>query len=61
MASEPLQKHTLNLREGDVDYLAQVYDPKGVPVSSVIRRLVANHVESLRKHEGPLKLDLGEI
>ena len=61
MASTPLQKHTLNLREGDVDYLAQVYAPKDIAVSLVIRRIVSQHVDGLKRKEGPANLDLGDI
>jgi len=51
MARDPVTKHTFNLREGDVDYLTQVYGPKAISVSHVIRQLVSSHVDKLRKQE----------
>lgn len=61
MSVEELQKHTLNLRLGDMDYLLEVYSPKGVSPSLLIRRLVSQHVDQLRKKEGPINLELGDI
>ena len=51
-----LQKHTLNLRRGDVDFLEHVYLPKGLPVSVIVRSLVSAHVDRLRAQESPLSL-----
>lgn len=59
MASPDLSKHTFNLRHGDVDFLSQVYLSRGVPVSVVIRELVAKHVDALRRRETMPNLDLG--
>jgi hypothetical protein len=54
------RKHTLNLREGDWDYLSEVFRPHGIPVAVVIRRKISAFVDELRRKEGPVKLDLGE-
>jgi hypothetical protein len=54
MMPEQLQKHTFNLREGDIDFLTQVYRAKGVPVSMIVRQLIANLVDRLRKQETPV-------
>jgi hypothetical protein len=59
--SEELQKATLNLRTGDMDFLAEVYRPNGIAASLVIRRLVSAHVDQLRRREGPTRIDLGEL
>lgn len=49
-----LQKHTLNLRRGDIDYLDSVYRSRGVPVSMIIRDLISGHVDKLRANEPPI-------
>ena len=46
-----LHKHTLNLRDGDFDYLATVYGPAGMEASVAIRTIVAAHVDRLRRNE----------
>lgn len=51
MSKLPLQKHTLNLREGDFDYLESTYRDSGTPTSHVIRVLVSKHVDTLRARE----------
>lgn len=43
-----LQKHTMNLREGDFEYLDTVYGPRGVKASIVIRKLVSRLVDTLQ-------------
>ena len=45
----PLKKHTLNLRDGDFDYLSSVYGPKHLTASGVIQILVSAHVDKLRE------------
>ena len=50
---EGLHKHTLNLREGDWDYIESVYLPKGLATAVVIRTIVSNLVDRLRKQEEP--------
>lgn len=49
MSDSDLQKHTLNLRAGDMDYLATVYKHQGVAPAQVVRTLVATHVNKLRE------------
>ena len=46
-----LKKHTLLLRAGDWDYLEDVYGRQLTPVSAVIRTLVSNYVDGLKKLE----------
>lgn len=48
---KPLQKHTLNLREGDWDYLESIFKPNGIDVSFVIRSLVSKLVDTKRAEE----------
>jgi hypothetical protein len=57
--NDALQKHTLNLRTGDWDYLDSVFGPQGISTSTVIRRLVAQTVDHLRAHESPADINLG--
>lgn len=47
----PLTKVTLNLREGDFDYLQSAYYSAGVGASAIVRTLVARHVDQLREKE----------
>ena len=47
----PLTKVTLNLREGDFDFLQSVYHAAGVGASTVVRALVQKHVDELRAKE----------
>lgn len=49
MKNEDITKHTLNLRAGDMEFLMDFYSMKGVAGSVVIRTLVANHVDKLKK------------
>jgi hypothetical protein len=61
MTREHLQKHTLNLRPGDYDYLTDVFGPHSIPVSVVIRKIISKYVDQLKRKEGPLNLDLGDM
>lgn len=54
-------KHTMNLREGDLDYLSQAYSDRGVSATAVIRRLVSAHVDALRRKEPTPDLQLGVL
>lgn len=54
-------KHTLNLRQGDMVYLSQVYTRRGLTASEIIRKLVADHVDKLRSAEGNPNLNLGDF
>lgn len=47
-----LQKHTLNLRAGDYEWLMDTYAAKDVTASMVIRMIVSKFVDNLKnKHE----------
>lgn len=48
---ENLRKHTLNLRDGDWDYLSTVYKSQGYDTSRVIRDLVSRMVDNLKENE----------
>jgi len=49
-------KHTLFLREGDWDYITEVYGPRQIPTSKVVRSIVSQFVDRLRESEGETKL-----
>lgn len=55
-AEEELEKVTLNLRRGDMDYLASICRPQGIMPSVLIRRIVAAKVDILRSTEAPKEL-----
>ena len=57
--NDALQKHTLNLRAGDWDYLDSVFASQGISTSTVIRRLVSQTVDHLRTHESSADITLG--
>lgn len=58
MSKIPLQKHTLNLREGDWEYIESVFQARGVPTSTVVRRIVSRFVETLRTNsQDKLEMD----
>ena len=57
--NDALQKHTLNLRAGDWDYLDSVFASQGIATSTIFRRLVAQTVDHLRAHESPADISLG--
>ena len=46
-----LKKQTLFFREGDWDYLTEVYGPRRIPTSVVVRTIVAQFVDNLRESE----------
>lgn len=46
-----LKKHTLFLRDGDWDYLTEVYGPRRIATSDVVRTVVAQFVDNLRAAE----------
>ncbi len=53
MPSNPdMQKHTMNLRHGDWDFIESIYRPKGLPTSLVIRTIVSEFVD---KKKGELR------
>lgn len=51
----PLEKHTLRLREGDVDRLRDLYPD--VPANKIIRRIVSNHVDKIEPKLSERELD----
>jgi hypothetical protein len=46
-----LTKHTLNLREGDWDFIESCYKPRGIPTAHVIRSIVSNFVDKLQNEK----------
>jgi hypothetical protein len=46
-----IQKHTLNLRKGDWDYLESMFKPNGVATAVAVRTLISNFVDRKRKEE----------
>lgn len=56
-----LSKHTLNLREGDYEYLSDTYGPNNIHASFVIRRIVSVHVDKLREREEKVEVTDVEI
>lgn len=57
--NDALQKHTLNLRAGDWEYLDSVFAPQGISTSTIIRRVVAQTVDHFRAHESTADISLG--
>ena len=53
---EPLQKHTLNLYEGDLERLASFYPELGATV--VVRRVVRAHIRQLESGLSQLPVNL---
>ena len=43
-----LQKHTLNLRPSDIEFLQDFFAEQGTPASVVVRRLVSKYVDQLK-------------
>lgn len=46
-----IKKHTLNLREGDWDYLESMFKPNGIPTAVAVRTLISNFVDKKRDEE----------
>lgn len=60
-AHQKLTRHNVLLRPGDFDFLKQKYSGQGIYVAQVIRKLVANHVDSVREGWTPaIQVDLEE-
>lgn len=51
MKNVDLTKVTLNLRQGDKEYLETMCRPRGIAVSFFIRNLIAKKVDELRRNE----------
>lgn len=61
MPKDPdLTKHTLNLRRGDIDYIATIAQANGIPSAFIVRRIVSDYVDKMRAKESPMKFE-GEI
>lgn len=62
MPKPTLRKHTLNLREGDWDFLAARFGPKGIHTSDVVRSIVSRFVDAMQtqgeKENIEVELDL---
>jgi len=56
--SNNLKKHTLNLREGDFDEIADRFENVGA--SLVIRRIVSNFVDNLRSGDKQAAFNISE-
>lgn len=51
MKRNELQKHTLNLRKGDWDYIDTVCRPQGVATGLLVRTIISQYVDNLRERE----------
>lgn len=51
MAKTTLQKHTLNLRAGDWDYITARFAPKGHHTSNVVRAVVSKFVDAMQDQD----------
>lgn len=49
-----LQKATVNLRYGDMDYLHTVAAGQNIPASILVRNIIAKAVDQMRAKEAPL-------
>lgn len=56
-----LKKHTLNLREGDYDYLDSLYKSQGLPAAVVIRTIIARTVDHYRSQESKPDFVIGAL
>jgi hypothetical protein len=54
-----LKKHTLNLREGDYEYLTSLFEPQGLKTAHVIRNIIARTVDGFRENESKIDFSLG--
>ena len=46
-----IKKHTLNLRDGDWDYLESMYKPNGIATAVAVRTIISNFVDKKRTEE----------
>lgn len=58
MPKMELQKHTLNLRKGDMEAIADAYASTSMPASAVIRTIVSNFVDRLNGPPPEIKTDI---
>lgn len=62
MANDPgLQKHTLNLRRGDWDYLESVFGAQNIPTSIAVRSIISKAVDHMRAQESPADFSITEL
>lgn len=54
-------KHTLFLREGDWAYITEIYGPRQIPTSEIVRKIVSHFVDNLREAEGTVDVPNLEI
>ena len=54
MPIEELEKKTLNIRKGDWDFLTDIYQPRGLSTSEVVRKIISLHVEHIRSKQTPI-------
>lgn len=54
--SEDLQKHTLNLRAGDMEKLRDFFPD--IPPSNMIRTIVSRYVDELEGNSNPPKVEV---
>jgi hypothetical protein len=59
--SDHLQKHTLNLRRGDWEFITSLAKPQGVDTSLVVRKLVSKFVDEQRSLEAPVDTTKFEV
>jgi len=55
-----VQKHTIWLREGDVQFLREVYAGRGTTASKVIRKTVSTLVDNIKSRPDLTNLNLEE-
>lgn len=61
MPKDPdLSKHTINLRRGDIDYIATIAQANGIPSAFIVRKIISNFVDKMKAKEEPMKFE-GEI
>lgn len=46
-----IKKHTLNLRDGDWDYLESMFKPNGIATAVAVRTLISTFVDKKRDEE----------
>ena len=46
-----IKKHTLNLRDGDWDYIESMFKPNGIATSVAVRTIISNFVDKKRREE----------
>jgi len=56
-----LQKHTLNLREGDWDFLESIFRPNGIPTSVAVRTIISNYVDKKRIEQEAIKNETPDL